>query len=141
MFTNFSHQYIKQNNTDLATAKPLSGTTASAGLNIDTHGFSLLARALYIQEKYLGSSTTYTTLDGQSVILAQYNPSELKLDVNLSYQIPGSRYRLFLDARNVLNQSRDTVKYDKTGVLPEYAKHIDRKIFGVTYYFGVKALF
>ncbi|HEU5080765.1 MAG TPA: TonB-dependent receptor plug domain-containing protein [Opitutaceae bacterium] len=141
LFANYSHQYIKQNNTTLATAKPMSATTASAGLNMSLKGISVLARALFIQEKYMGSSSTYTTLDGQTVILGQFTPSEIKLDLNIGYQIPHSRYSLFLDARNVLNESRDTIKYDKTGVLPEYAKHIDRKMFGVTYYFGVKAIF
>ncbi len=139
VFASYSHQYIKQQQTTQLTAKPTSSNTASGGIAFENSRFSILARALYVEQRYLGGQSTYN-YQGQPAIVSQYNPSEVKLDVNTSLKL-SRRYSLFFDARNVLNRTRDTVKFDAAGVIPEYARHVDRKLFGVQLYLGVEGRF
>lgn len=139
VFGSYSHHYVKQNNTTLLTQKPLSGSTASAGVTFSSRRFRAQLRGLFMQKKYVSANTTYV-YNGVPIKPAQWNPSMVQLDLNTAYQIT-SHYSFFLDARNFLNRSVDTLYYDSAGIIPDYAKHVDRKQFGITWYFGINGNF
>lgn len=139
VFGSFSHHYIKQNNTNLLTQKPLSGSTASGGVTFSSQRLRVQLRGLYTQTKYVVGGKKYT-YDGTTYATAQWNPSMLQLDLNSSVQLT-RHYSFFLDARNFLNRSVDTLFYDSGGIIPDYARHVDRKLFGITWYFGINGNF
>ena len=139
VFSSFSHQYKKENNTTKLSAKPTANSTASAGITFTGWRFSVLARALWTQEKYLSQQKTYL-YNGNSYVLGKFTPSMVALDINLRYQL-SSHYSLYADARNVLNKSQDTIWYDKTGIVPSYAYHTDRSEFGINWNVGINGTF
>lgn len=142
VFGSFSHQYIKQNNVTPGkglSAKPTANSTASGGIAFTSRRVRALLRGVWLQEKYTGEQTTYT-YQGTSYVVAKYNPSIVTLDLNVSYQL-SLHYSLFANGRNVLNNSTDTLRYDKTGILPDYARHVDRREFGIQWNVGVKGTY
>lgn len=139
VFGSFSHHYKKQQNTNLLSAKPNAGTTASGGVNFSyKQKLNILLRALWVEEKYLEQSTY--TIDGVDYVLAKYNPAELNLDVVVRYNL-SKRYSLFFNARNVTNSYRETVRRDIGGLVPGYAQNVDRRDFGVNMVFGINGQF
>ncbi|PTX95565.1 TonB-dependent receptor plug domain-containing protein [Opitutus sp. ER46] len=139
VFGSYSHSYVKQKNTTKMSAKPMSKDTASAGISFSNKRVRILLRGLLLEEKYAGEEKTYTVA-GTQYITAKYEPAQLSLDLNMSYQLT-EKLSLFANARNVLNQSMDVLRYDKTGILPAYAKHVDRREFGVNWNVGIQAQF
>jgi hypothetical protein len=140
VFGSYSHHKIEEHSTNLLSVKPTAGTTMSGGISIEKKDrFSILLRGLYLEEKYLAEPRTFKYND-QSIVIAKYNPSQTNLDVVVRVNITKT-YSFFFNARNILNNSLDVIRYDKTGILPSYAYHIDRKKFGVNMVFGITAIY
>jgi TonB-dependent receptor len=140
VFGSYSHHKIEEHSTNLLSVKPTAGTTMSGGISIEKKDrFSILLRGLYLEEKYLTEPRTFKYND-QSIIVAKYNPSQTNLDVVVRVNITKT-YSFFFNARNILNNSLDVIRYDKTGILPSYAYHVDRKKFGVNMVFGITAIY
>lgn len=146
VFASYSHQYKKQQNvvnslrTLINTARPTANDTASAGVNFARGRLSVLVRGLFTDTKYKANGSVYRYGD-QDIIISDYNPAFTSLDLNIRYSFT-PRYGLFFNARNFLNNSTTTQRYDaKTGVLPAWAKTTETKRFGVNCIVGITGRF
>lgn len=138
VFASFSHHYKKQNNTTYLTIKPTAGSSASGGVNFSWKRLNVLTRWVWLEEKYLGS-TTYT-INGQDYILGRYTPATVNIDLNIRYQLT-RQFGLFFNGRNIFNTDTKEIRHDADGTFPSWAKTVSTKRYGVTAVVGIQATF
>ena len=72
--------------------------------------------------------------------LFTYTPSEVKVDVNVNYQLT-DRYGLFFVGRNVTNTATKSAIVSEGDFFPDYVYYVDQRNFGFNMQLGVRGSF
>lgn len=141
VFANYTHKKLSQKN--LASGEgvgPSADDLGSAGIYYAGKRLAISVKATYRALALAGNSRTQVVSLGTIYFLYDYNPTEIRLDFNASYQL-SKRISLFFTARDFQGLGRTTLREDDFGFVPNYAKPTKFDDFGVQMTFGVSATF
>jgi outer membrane receptor protein involved in Fe transport len=141
VFANYTTKKLAQKNVSSGQGLgPSADNSGSAGIFLSGNRFNVSLKATYRALAKADSNTTNVIYNGVTYILYNYNPTEIRVDLNAGYQLT-KRFSLFLSARDVQGLGRTTLKEDDFGYVPDYAKTIKFDDFGVQWTVGVNAVF
>ena len=139
VFGTYSKTKREETNTTRISARPAASKLATAGINFSMNRLSFNLKGTYRDLVYTGGVGNFT-INGVTVQLGQYTPSQIKWDMNVNYQL-SKRYSVYASARDVFAVGSRSKRFDMAGIYPAYAQWDDLREFGSQITVGIKGQF
>lgn len=121
-----------------------SNTFAAGGISFSNKRFSANVRATYKNRNEVSrSSISYTPTGGTSTVLnyiRNFEPAETRWDASLDYRI-SDKFSAYVTGKDLFNAERKRFRQDDLGWIPDYAKYVDYRRFGIEVTVGIRGSF